>query len=89
MLITGNYVTTNANDKKELLPNIDQVNEEVFTPAKVLSDSGYYSEQNDQEYNLKRMFNLKKANAHGTTNPLDTVSPTAHNNGASLLGAAL
>ena len=67
MLITGNYVTANSNDKKELLPNIEQISPEVFTADKVLSDSGYYSEENNRQVEAKdiELFSAVQRIGHG------------------------
>jgi len=43
MLITGNHLSQNPNDKKELLPAIARMDK---PPASVLADAGYFSEAN-------------------------------------------
>lgn len=45
MLIVGAYVTDNPNDKRELLPNLEQAKANGFGVEKVLADTGYYSEE--------------------------------------------
>ena len=45
MLITGNYVTDSSNDKQELSANVEQAKSAAFTPNEVLSDCGYFSQE--------------------------------------------
>jgi hypothetical protein len=44
MLIVGQHVTDQANDKQQLAPTLAAVSPAVGTVGKVLVDSGYYSE---------------------------------------------
>jgi hypothetical protein len=44
MLILGEQVTNQPNDKKQLAPTLDQVDPEVREPDYVLADNGYFSE---------------------------------------------
>ena len=48
MLIVGQHVTQNPNDKQELLAAIAVI-ANVYTPEAVLADNGYYSERNAVE----------------------------------------
>jgi hypothetical protein len=48
MLIVGNYLTAQPNDKQELLPNLARVKANGFTAEKVLADTGYYSDSATQ-----------------------------------------
>jgi len=45
MLILGGYVTQNVNDKKELEPAVQSVDEEVREIDTVSADTGFYSEE--------------------------------------------
>ncbi len=49
MLVVGNHVTQNANDKRELEPALEQllaIPDELGSIEKLLADAGYYSEEN-------------------------------------------
>ncbi len=46
MLIVGQHVTQRTNDKRELLPALDSINRDTYTPGAVLADAGYYSAEN-------------------------------------------
>jgi transposase len=81
-VLAGQYVTTSANDKEELLPMVEQVESNVQEkPVNVLADSGYASYESyekieqkniivympDQEYmNSKR--NSEKIDTYGQSN---------------------
>jgi len=45
MLILGGYVTQNANDKKEMVPAVGSVDEEVREINTICFDTGFYSEE--------------------------------------------
>lgn len=45
MLIVGNYVTDHANDKLELMPNLERIEASGFKVETVLADTGYYSDE--------------------------------------------
>ncbi len=45
MMILGARVTSNANDKQELKPTVNSVDENVRKPDAVLADNGYFSEK--------------------------------------------
>ena len=45
MLILAEYVTNHANDKRELVPVIASVAQEVRQPSTVCADTGYFSEE--------------------------------------------
>jgi hypothetical protein len=45
MLIVGGYVTNHGNDKQELVPGVESVDQEVYTPETVCADTGFYSEE--------------------------------------------
>jgi transposase len=44
MLIVGARVSQSSNDKKELAPTVESVPVEVYDAKRILTDSGYYSE---------------------------------------------
>jgi transposase len=46
MLIVGHHLTQNTNDKKELIPALNSIAEELGVPTEVLADAGYFSEDN-------------------------------------------
>jgi len=46
MLVVGQHVAQNTNDKKELLPALDAIAKNYGTPTEVIADSGYYSAAN-------------------------------------------
>src|SRR5690606_30885446 len=46
MLITGHHLTQNTNDRKELLPGMAAIAEEIGVPRAVLADAGFFSESN-------------------------------------------
>lgn len=48
MLIVGEYVTNTPNDKRELNPSIASI-PKAITPANILADTGYFSEQAVEE----------------------------------------
>lgn len=45
MLIVGQHLSQNVNDKKELLAAVAMI-ADVYTPTAAIADNGYYSEQN-------------------------------------------
>lgn len=45
MLIVSNHLSDQANDKKQLQPNLEAAKANGFTVERVLADTGYYSDQ--------------------------------------------
>lgn len=67
MIIVGNYVTNNANDKRELTPNLEKAKANGFEVKIVLADTGYYSEEAvkaTQNEGIDALVAVEKAN-HG------------------------
>lgn len=46
MLIVGNHLTQEPNDKKQLIEAISRIDESLGTPTAVLADAGYFSAEN-------------------------------------------
>jgi transposase len=45
MLVVGEYVTNHANDKQELKPVVESIDEKVYTVETVSADTGFFSEE--------------------------------------------
>ena len=45
MLIVGARISQSPNDKQELVPTVQSVDERIYKPENVLTDSGFYSEE--------------------------------------------
>jgi transposase len=66
-LILGQRVTCNGNDKKELEPTVESVDERIRQPNEVLADSGYFSEDA-----------VERIEGHGDLTAYVAVEKTSH-----------
>lgn len=55
MLIVGHSLSDNSNDKKQLLPAIDSIPEDLGIVENVAADAGYFSEENIKGSNLRQI----------------------------------
>jgi len=58
MLIVGNHVSQNTNDKQEVLPalsELDKLPKEIGTIEQAALDSGYFSEKNVEQFETKNI----------------------------------